>query len=71
MNYLIYLNDKSIIQASTSERPYDILVGEIECDAEDLEILLNITQNSVDACIIQLADKANNLFNNKNNQDLN
>ena len=75
MEYYIYLTDKSTVQASIVERPYDVLIGQTECEPEDLDILLTIAQNAIDATIIQLAEKANNLFQERQsgngNKDMN
>ena len=66
-DYLFYLDNNSIVQASVNERD-DHFIGSVSCDASDLVDLLFLMQSSVDAVIIQLAERANSLFTNKNNK---
>ncbi len=73
-NYFIYVNNQSVVEASITERQHDILIYTVECDTEDLIVLLTIAQNAIDASLIKMSEKADNLFNQRKitgNRDIN
>ena len=57
--YLLYLTNKTIVEASVNERQNDeMYLGDVEVDLEDLEDLLYLMQNTADCVILQMAQKA-------------
>ena len=71
MIYHIYLTEQSTVEASTADDRSGIYLGSIDMDDDDLPALINFCQNTADAVILQLAEKTDQMFHNKNPKDLN
>lgn len=69
--YHLFLDDRSIVIAYADTDGEGTYLGEIECGLQDLTDLISFCQAAVDASIINLANKADQLFNKRTKQDIN